>query len=1026
MSNTMTSSQWPYKLVKCSSTAALFGLALASTLPSSVLQAATASPLSASTHRATARLTTRQTAALPLSPQVTSPPQPAFTLAQSVTPAADGTGTLINQTDNTFDITGGTQSGSNLFHSFEQLGLTANETANILSSPDINNILGRVVGGNASVIDGLLQVTGSDANLFLVNPAGIIFGPNSQVLVPGAFTATTANGIQLEDAWFNALGSNDYANMFGDPSGFAFTNRDPGMVINAGNISAPGERVTLLGGVVVNTGTIETSGGTINISAVPGENSVEITPEGSLLTLALPADSGLNTPSQNFTASDLPALLSGTETAEALGVVVDDGVVKLVATDTPIPTSAGTAIASGILDASDASVGGVGGAIDVLGDRVGILDASINTSGASGGGDVRLGGGFQGKGPVANADRTYVDATSQIIADGLVNGDGGQVIVWADDMTRFVGEIFTQGGNEAGDGGFVEVSGKQDLIFRGTVDAAAPNGNGGTLLLDPEDIIISNGGMSGNFSGNSSMMLGQIRRSDDTPTTLSESQLESESLASVDIILEATRDIIINDLDDNELTVSSSDRALIFEAGRNFSMNADDTIKAPGRPLTITAESIRAGNISTSNVDPETGLSEEQAISGDVTLVAPGTVTTGSIYTGSSAFSDLDELETGSVLITSGESIFIIDETSVPTSIDTAGQSIKLQANNDILTGILDTNSFSADEANASVTLTTEQGDIQIAYIDAGSGGIDISAAGSFRATGSFDTRFDQFPSYPPELIDFIVSLGYDRNEVLNTSFIPFVEERQVSLLARPSLSPTELNAPITIRYGDATRTIENIQYDNLEGSPSQILILGDSSQAFVLPPVYTNNTEFFVSDVNDGTPLDPANLAGRALEDLSFSTGEGVAFAFPSDDFPANASGLSASIVIGSAGNSTLYGSSENQLFEGLSSEGELVAGISVVNESLTRDVDGDATQNLEQKGGDMLCDSNSNEILASESLLVIDENLLPEGAQSMTVGSASANFLDPCKQAQDENSAASDASESEILFEPTPAVEP
>ena len=277
--------------------------------------------------------------------------------SQSITPADDGTGTVVNRTDNNYEITGGTQTDSNLFHSFEQLGLEANEAANILSSPDVDNILGRVVGGDASFINGLLQVTGSDANLFLMNPAGFIFGPDAQVLVPGAFTATTADAIQLEDAWFNALGSNDYASMFGNPSGFAFSNSEPGAVINAGSIASPGESVTLLGGVVVNTGTIETAGGTINVAAVPGENSVEITPEGSLLTLALPADtqSALNPSSQGLAASDLPALLSGEEIADTLGVVVEGGVVKLVATDTEIPTSAGTAIASGTLDVSDTS-----------------------------------------------------------------------------------------------------------------------------------------------------------------------------------------------------------------------------------------------------------------------------------------------------------------------------------------------------------------------------------------------------------------------------------------------------------------------------------------------------------------------------------------------------------------------------------------------------------------------------------------------------------------------------------------------
>jgi filamentous hemagglutinin family protein len=71
---------------------------------------------------------------------------------------------VVTQTNNTFDITGGTQAGSKLFHSFEQLGLDMNQVANIFSDPNANisDILGRVVGGNASVINGSLQVTGGN------------------------------------------------------------------------------------------------------------------------------------------------------------------------------------------------------------------------------------------------------------------------------------------------------------------------------------------------------------------------------------------------------------------------------------------------------------------------------------------------------------------------------------------------------------------------------------------------------------------------------------------------------------------------------------------------------------------------------------------------------------------------------------------------------------------------------------------------------------------------------------------------
>ncbi|MFP4103046.1 two-partner secretion domain-containing protein, partial [Coleofasciculus sp.] len=77
-------------------------------------------------------------------------------MAQSITPAADGTGTNVTQNGIQYNIDGGSVSGdgSNLFHSFEQFGLDANQIANFLANPNLENILSRVTGGNASVING--------------------------------------------------------------------------------------------------------------------------------------------------------------------------------------------------------------------------------------------------------------------------------------------------------------------------------------------------------------------------------------------------------------------------------------------------------------------------------------------------------------------------------------------------------------------------------------------------------------------------------------------------------------------------------------------------------------------------------------------------------------------------------------------------------------------------------------------------------------------------------------------------------
>lgn len=100
---------------------------------------------------------------------------------QPITPALDGTGTAITDSGNQFSINGGqlSKDGTNLFHSFQQFGLKNGQIVNFISNLNIRNILGRVVGGNASYINGLIQVIGGNSNLFLMNPVGIVLDPNA-------------------------------------------------------------------------------------------------------------------------------------------------------------------------------------------------------------------------------------------------------------------------------------------------------------------------------------------------------------------------------------------------------------------------------------------------------------------------------------------------------------------------------------------------------------------------------------------------------------------------------------------------------------------------------------------------------------------------------------------------------------------------------------------------------------------------------------------------------------------------------
>jgi len=218
--------------------------------------------------------------------------------AQSITVAPHSTNTAIIHNGNTYTIDGGTQTGTNLFHSFGEFGLTPQETAHFLSHPSIRNVLGRVVGGNPSTIEGLIRLSGGHSNLYLMNPAGIVFGQGARLDLPGSFTATTATRIGFADGFFNAVGENDYAALNGNPTGFVF-DTTTGSIFNQGTLAvAEGESLWLVGSSVLNTGTLKAPGGDITIAAIPGQHQIRIRQDNMLLTLvvdALPVDAGEET-----------------------------------------------------------------------------------------------------------------------------------------------------------------------------------------------------------------------------------------------------------------------------------------------------------------------------------------------------------------------------------------------------------------------------------------------------------------------------------------------------------------------------------------------------------------------------------------------------------------------------------------------------------------------------------------------------------------------------------------------------------
>jgi len=182
------------------------------------------------------------------------------------------------------DITGGTRPGNgpNLFHSFGEFSVGTNHTANFLNDSGLatSNILSRVTGGNPSNIFGTLQTTGfGNANLFLMNPAGVVFGPTASLNVGGSVNITTANYVKLADGVrFTALpGPGDALLSVAPVAAFGFLGSDPTGAITVQGGTVEGSRtLSLVGrdlsngtpGVAVTGGTLSNPSGRINLVSV--------------------------------------------------------------------------------------------------------------------------------------------------------------------------------------------------------------------------------------------------------------------------------------------------------------------------------------------------------------------------------------------------------------------------------------------------------------------------------------------------------------------------------------------------------------------------------------------------------------------------------------------------------------------------------------------------------------------------------------------------------------------------------------
>ncbi|MDC8450240.1 MAG: filamentous hemagglutinin N-terminal domain-containing protein [Nitrospira sp.] len=334
-----------------------------------------------------------------------------------------------------YDITGGTRpnGGPNLFHSFGEFGVPNNAIANFLNNPHVEttNILGRVTGGHISNIFGAIQTDGFEgANLFLMNPAGFLFGPNAAIHVGGMVSFTSADYLKFEDGKkFNAIPSTTDALLSASPvAAFGFLGSNPEAITVQGSHLAvtDGTGISLVGGNI----TIESGA---NLSAPNGKIQLASTASpGAFDALTLQANPNVN--GASFTSSSSVSLapgstvnLSGKDTVSIRGgqfvLSVNDAALN-TAGSAGAPNSISLSPGSSIISSTASAEPGADMQITTATLQMDQAQVISRTTGSKDAGSVEI----HALNSIHTTD-SFISSSSNSTAEGT--GAGGQIVLQA-------------------------------------------------------------------------------------------------------------------------------------------------------------------------------------------------------------------------------------------------------------------------------------------------------------------------------------------------------------------------------------------------------------------------------------------------------------------------------------------------------------------------------------------------------------------------------------------------------------------
>ena len=467
---------------------------------------------------------------------------------------------------------------------YQSFNIAHGETVNFLMPESLSSILNRVLGGGPSNIAGIIN---SNGQVMLINPAGINIASTANINT-GAFLASSLG-----------LNSADYLsgnwNFKKDPGG-------SGAIVNEGDIRAQRYAV-LIGSSVKNRGNVSVPLGSA-IFAVGDQVRINVRPG---VAVDVVVDEGLRGQLSHMAevignqgTIDAHAVEMAAKVEETLfnTVINQDGIVRAnqISNEGGKINIYGESANGNMLVKNtgelhaDGTLGVDGGDISVRGNTV--ENTGKITANATDGGD----GGNIG----ISSTRLTDLRGGQISASALGNtGNGGKVMIWSDGNTnlRSNATILANGGRQGGDGGFIDLSGKNTVNWWGRMDASAPHGAAGTIMLDPTDIVIDIGGADvvaddGNpATADTDNSVGNCNAGSGVACNVSAGTLDFAN----NVYLIATNDITVN----SAMNITTPGAYVRLAAANNININNNITTNNGNISLEATAGNVNVANTAT-------------------------------------------------------------------------------------------------------------------------------------------------------------------------------------------------------------------------------------------------------------------------------------------------------------------------------------------------------------------------------------------------------------------------------------------